>query len=92
MPEIVGGEPIDFGTGFRDDDGTTRGRPVGVTVDPRGAVIIADDLANIIWRVSRIGGPAQMPQQPEAVDPSEAPDPEAGTEAEDQQPEPESVQ
>ena len=86
------GNPVDFATGFRDDDGTTRGRPVGVTVDPRGAVIIADDLANIIWRVSRIGGPAQMPQQPEAVDPSEAPDPEAGTEAEDQQPEPESVQ
>ena len=50
------GEPVDFVSGFRDDDGSTRGRPVGVTVDPRGAVIIADDLANIIWRVTRIGG------------------------------------
>ena len=47
------GEPIDFATGFRGDDGKTRGRPVGVTVDPRGALIIADDLANTIWRVKR---------------------------------------
>lgn len=47
------GEPADFATGFRGEDGKTRGRPVGVTVDPRGALIIADDLANTIWRVTR---------------------------------------
>ena len=47
------GEPVDFATGFRDDDGKTRGRPVGVTVDPKGALIIADDLANTVWRVTR---------------------------------------
>ena len=47
------GEPIDFATGFRGDDGKTRGRPVGVTVDPKGALIIADDLANTLWRVTR---------------------------------------
>ncbi len=47
------GEPIDFATGFRTEEGKTRGRPVGVTVDPRGAVIIADDLANTVWRVTR---------------------------------------
>lgn len=47
------GEPVDFATGFRGEDGKTRGRPVGVTVDPRGALIIADDLANTIWRVTR---------------------------------------
>ncbi|WP_145192515.1 sorbosone dehydrogenase family protein [Pseudomonas sp. URMO17WK12:I11] len=46
------GEPVDFATGFRGEDGKTRGRPVGVTVDPRGALIIADDLANTIWRVT----------------------------------------
>lgn len=46
------GPPVDFVAGFRDDDGTTRGRPVGVTVDPRGALIVADDLSNTIWRVS----------------------------------------
>ena len=45
------GEPIDFVTGFRDAEGKTRGRPVGVTVDPRGALIVADDLANTVWRV-----------------------------------------
>src|SRR5471032_1503150 len=47
------GEPLDFATGFRGEDGKTRGRPVGVTVDPRGALIIADDLANTVWRVTR---------------------------------------
>jgi len=47
------GEPLDFATGFRSTDGKTRGRPVGVTVDPRGALIIADDLANTVWRVTR---------------------------------------
>jgi hypothetical protein len=46
------GEPIDFVTGFRDADGKTRGRPVGVTVDPKGALIVADDLANVVWRVT----------------------------------------
>ena len=46
------GDPIDFVSGFRGADGMTRGRPVGVTVDPRGALIVADDLANTIWRVT----------------------------------------
>ena len=45
------GDPVDFITGFL-DDGKARGRPVGVTVDPRGALIIADDLSNTIWRVT----------------------------------------
>jgi glucose/arabinose dehydrogenase len=46
------GEPIDFVTGFLTEDGKARGRPVGVTVDPRGAVIVADDLSNTVWRVT----------------------------------------
>lgn len=47
------GKPVDFVTGFRDEDGgPTRGRPVGVTVDPAGALIVADDLSNTIWRVT----------------------------------------
>ncbi len=45
------GQPVDFVTGFLGEDGKTRGRPVGVTVDPRGALIVADDLANVVWRV-----------------------------------------
>lgn len=52
------GDPIDFVTGFRGDDGLTRGRPVGVTVDPRGALIVADDLSNTVWRVTPTAPPA----------------------------------
>jgi glucose/arabinose dehydrogenase len=47
------GEPIDFATGFRSPDGKTHGRPVGVTLDPRGALIVANDLSNTVWRVTR---------------------------------------
>lgn len=36
------GNPIDFVSGFLTDEGKTRGRPVGVTLDPEGALIIAD--------------------------------------------------
>ena len=46
------GDPIDFVYNFRGEDGKTRGRPVGVTVDPAGALIVADDLSNTIWRVT----------------------------------------
>ncbi len=49
------GPPVDFVTGFRGADGKTRGRPVGVVVDPKGALIIADDLSNTIWRVTTKG-------------------------------------
>ena len=45
------GPPVDFVTGFQ-AEGKTLGRPVGVTVDPRGALIVADDLSNTIWRVA----------------------------------------
>ncbi|WP_115511017.1 PQQ-dependent sugar dehydrogenase [Xanthomonas arboricola] len=51
------GDPIDFVSGFHGDDGLTRGRPVGVTLDPRGALIVADDLANTIWRVTPDAAP-----------------------------------
>jgi glucose/arabinose dehydrogenase len=49
------GPPLDFVTGFRSGDGKTYGRPVGVTLDPKGALIVADDLSNTIWRVTPIG-------------------------------------
>lgn len=54
------GQPIDFVTGFQ-ADGNTFGRPVGVTVDPRGALIVADDLSNTVWRVTPIQRPAATP-------------------------------
>jgi glucose/arabinose dehydrogenase len=46
------GDPIDFVSGFLDAEGNARGRPVGVTVDPRGALIVADDLSNTVWRIT----------------------------------------
>ena len=49
------GDPIDFVSGFLTDEGKTRGRPVGVTLDPEGALIIADDLTNAVWRVTYDG-------------------------------------
>ncbi len=45
------GKPVDVVTGFQ-AGGKTFGRPVGVTVDPRGALIVADDLSNTLWRVT----------------------------------------
>ncbi|MET3793134.1 PQQ-dependent sugar dehydrogenase [Aquamicrobium terrae] len=46
------GDPVDFATGFLTEDGKARGRPVGVTVDPKGALIVADDMANTVWRIT----------------------------------------
>jgi glucose/arabinose dehydrogenase len=46
------GKPIDFVSGFLNGDGNARGRPVGVSVDPRGALIVADDLSNTVWRIT----------------------------------------
>jgi glucose/arabinose dehydrogenase len=45
------GEPIDVLTGFLSDDGKANGRPVGVAIDKRGALLVADDVGNAIWRV-----------------------------------------
>jgi glucose/arabinose dehydrogenase len=39
-------------TGFLDAQGQARGRPVGVVVDRRGAVLVADDVGNAIWRLA----------------------------------------
>lgn len=46
------GPAVDFVTGFQ-ADGKTMGRPVGVSVDAKGAVLVADDLSNTVWRVTR---------------------------------------
>jgi glucose/arabinose dehydrogenase len=49
------GEPMDFVTGFI-QDGKARGRPVGVAVDASGALIVADDVGNTVWRVTSATG------------------------------------
>jgi glucose/arabinose dehydrogenase len=49
----TGALPIPVLTGFLDERGQARGRPVGVTIDRRGALLVADDVGNVIWRVTR---------------------------------------
>lgn len=51
-----GGMPLQVLTSFIDDEGNARGRPVGVAIDSRGALLVADDVGNTIWRVT--GAPA----------------------------------
>ena len=45
------GEPKDVLTGFVKDDDAL-GRPVGVAIDTKGALLVADDVGNMIWRVT----------------------------------------
>lgn len=49
------GTPVDVLSGFLDADGRALGRPVGVAIDSRGALLVADDVGNVIWRVSPAG-------------------------------------
>ncbi|MCK1480561.1 sorbosone dehydrogenase family protein [Bradyrhizobium sp. 197] len=47
------GKPVPVVTGFLgDDNGTVRGRPVGVGLDRTGALLVADDTGNAVWRIS----------------------------------------
>jgi glucose/arabinose dehydrogenase len=39
-------------TGFLNDQGEAQGRPVGVRIDKEGALLVADDVGNTIWRVT----------------------------------------
>jgi len=45
-------EPIDFLTGFVSPDGDAWGRPVGVAMDGKGGLLVADDVGNVVWRVA----------------------------------------
>ena len=46
-----GGDPRDILTGFVNSDGQAMGRPVGVAIDTAGALLVADDVGNKVWRV-----------------------------------------
>jgi glucose/arabinose dehydrogenase len=46
------GLPVDVLTGFVTQDGDAFGRPVGVAVDNQGALLVADDVGNTVWRVT----------------------------------------
>lgn len=47
-----GSPPVDVLSDFLSKDGDAYGRPVGVILDNKGALLVADDVGNIIWRVS----------------------------------------
>jgi glucose/arabinose dehydrogenase len=46
------GPPQNFLTGFLNDKGEAFGRPVGVALDGKGALLVADDVGNTVWRVA----------------------------------------
>jgi len=50
------GPPVDVLTGFLSAEGNAQGRPVGVALDKQGALLVADDVGNVIWRVRAAGG------------------------------------
>jgi glucose/arabinose dehydrogenase len=52
------GKPQDVLTGFLSADGEAQGRPVGVAIDKKGALLVADDVGNAIWRVTPAAKPA----------------------------------
>jgi glucose/arabinose dehydrogenase len=59
------GGPEDVLTGFLDSRGRAQGRPVGVAVDRLGALLVADDVGNSIWRVTQAGADvANLPVKP----------------------------
>ncbi|TCP35951.1 sorbosone dehydrogenase family protein [Sphingomonas sp. BK235] len=49
---VKGAKPVDVLTGFVTPDGDAHGRPVGVIADRTGALLVADDVGNAIWRVT----------------------------------------
>lgn len=74
-PQVA--QPVDVLTGFLDDKERARGRPVGVALDKLGALLVADDVANAIWRVTALPGAtasaAVPPSAPAATSPAVAP-------------------
>jgi glucose/arabinose dehydrogenase len=45
---------VEFLGGFLSDAGRAYGRPVGVALDGRGALLVADDVGNVVWRVAPV--------------------------------------
>jgi glucose/arabinose dehydrogenase len=58
------GPAEDLLTGFLNAKGEALGRPVGVAVDTSGAVLVADDVGNVIWRVTSAAVPATKASAP----------------------------
>lgn len=51
--EVGTAKPIDVLTGFLGSKGEAHGRPVDVRVDAKGALLVADDVGGVIWRVTK---------------------------------------
>jgi glucose/arabinose dehydrogenase/uncharacterized membrane protein len=54
---VPSGKPVDVVTGFLNAKNDARGRPVGLALDKSGALLIADDVGNTVWRVSAASQP-----------------------------------
>jgi glucose/arabinose dehydrogenase len=46
------GPAVDILTGFLSDDGKALGRPIGIEIDKTGALLVSDDVGNVVWRVT----------------------------------------
>jgi hypothetical protein len=66
------GDPEDVLTGFLDANGRARGPPVGVAIGGDGALLVADDVGNTIWRVTPSG--ANSPKRAVSFRPAAARD------------------
>ncbi|MET4895608.1 sorbosone dehydrogenase family protein [Sphingomonadaceae bacterium jetA1] len=52
---LPGAKPVDVVSGFLNARGEAQGRPVGVIVDKKGGLLVADDVGNVVWRVHAAG-------------------------------------
>jgi glucose/arabinose dehydrogenase len=48
------GQAVEFLGGFLSEKGNAYGRPVGVALDSKGALLVADDVGNVVWRVAAV--------------------------------------
>ncbi|MES1204444.1 MAG: sorbosone dehydrogenase family protein [Pseudomonadota bacterium] len=67
VPFVAGkpsGNAIDVLTGFLSPEGDAFGRPVGVAVDKKGGLLVADDVGNRVWRVTSAGPPVTTAELP----------------------------
>ena len=77
------GKPVDVVTGFLNGD-QVRGRPVGLAIDGTGALLIADDAGNTVWRVAAADGsvtPQPIPTDRVAAQPAAGTAPQGATAA-----------
>ncbi len=56
-PRPTGAAPLPVLTDFLDGEGHALGRPVGLALDRQGALLVADDVGNVVWRVTPVRPP-----------------------------------